>query len=294
MKKVVISLVVAVATTFSAYSPVFGKSDEIKIGVLAPRGELKALSNWSEFGTYMSGALGVPVKIVPLPPPRVLNEAKAGNVDFVLSHPSHTLALAENMKGTPLVTLNKDSGPRFGGVIIARKGSGIAKAEDLRGKNVMSLEFKTAAGAYIFQAYHLKQKGIDVHKDMNLKAGKKQDDLVFAVRAGVIDAAFVRTGLLESMQKEGKIKMDEFAIVDQRQDANFPFVHSTVLYPEWYLTAVSSSGKKYAGQAKVAAVQMKPDMPAAKKAKIIGFVEPVSLSEMKAALKSLKITPYDK
>jgi len=96
------------------------------------------------------------------------------------------------------------------------------------------------------------------------------------------------------MEKEGKIKMDEFVIVDERKDAGFPFVHSTVLYPEWYLTVVSPSGKKVADKAKVAAVQMKPDMPASKKAKIVGFVEPVSLGEMKAALKSLKITPYDK
>jgi len=294
MKKLAISLLVAVGATFSVFSPVFGVTDEIKIGVLAPRGELKALSNWSEFGAYMSGALGTPVKIIPLPPPRVLNEAKAGNVDFVLSHPSHTLAIEETLHGKPLATLNKDSGPKFGGVIIAKKGSGIARAEDLRGKNVMSLEFKTAAGAYIFQAFHLKQKGIDVHKDMNLKAGKKQDDLVFAVRAGVIDAAFVRTGLLEAMEKEGKIKMDEFVIVDERKDVGFPFVHSTVLYPEWYLTVVTPSGKKVADKAKVAAVQMKPDMPAAKKAKIVGFVEPVPLGDMKAALKSLKITPYDK
>jgi len=36
------------------------------------------------------------------------------------------------------------------------------------------------------------------------------------------------------------------------------------------------------------------DSKAAKRAKIVGFVEPVSMDSMKTALKALKIKPYDK
>jgi len=269
-------------------------SSEIRIGVLAPRGELKALTQWSEFGKYMENKLGQPVKIVPLAPPDVVKAASNGNVDFVLSHPAHTLALIENHHATTIATLNKDSGPQFSGVIIAKSGSGIEKASDLRGKKVMSLEFNKAAGAYIFQTYHLKQQGIDVHKDFaSLKEGKKQDDLVLAVRAGVIDAAFIRSGLLEAMEKEGKIKISDFIIVDKQTTPGFSLLHSTALYPEWYFSAISSVAKNMLEKAKSAVLDLPENSQAAKKAKIKGFVLPLPLDQMKAALKSLKISPYN-
>jgi hypothetical protein len=39
--------------------------------------------------------------------------------------------------------------------------------------------------------------------------------------------------------------------------------------------------------------KMTPDMPAASKAKIRGFVKPASLDGIKQALKSLQIAPYN-
>lgn len=293
MKKIVLLLGSIFFLTLSQVS--FSANNDIRIGVLAPRGELKALTSWTEFGKYISGKIGQPVQIVPLVPSKVLPEANAGHVDFVLSHPPHTIALKINKKAKLLATLSKKDGPQFAGVIISKKGSGITKAADLRGKKVMSMKFNVAAGAYIFQTYYLKTKGIDVQKDLaSIREGKKQDDLVYAVKAGVIDAAFIRSGLLESMQKEGKIKMSNFTIVDQRTGDGLPLVHTTPLYPEWYLSAVSPRAKSLANPVKKAALQITPDMAVAKKAKIKGFVPPLSLKGMTAALKSLKITPFNK
>ena len=274
---------------------VVAAASEIKIGVLAPRGELKALTRWSEFGKFMSEELGRPVKMVPLPPSKLPNSAKQEEVDFMLANPLQTAFIEENYGARPLLTLNKKHGPRFAGLIIAKKGSGIHVAEDLRGKKVMSLKFNSAAGAYIFQAYHLKRKGINVHKDFaSLTEGKKQDDLVLAVRAGVIDAAFVRTGLLEAMEREGKIKISDFIVVDQRTGDGFPLAHSTALYPEWYLSALSKTSRQMGKRVRRAAMKLTPNMRAAKTAKIKGFVDAVSLKGMKAAMKALRIPPYDK
>ena len=269
-------------------------SQELKVGVLAPRGELKANARWQEFGKYLSTELGKDVVIVPLPPARVISAADSGKIDFLLSHSPHTVYVQEKLGAQVLATLNTKAGPRFGGVIIAKQGSGIASAADLRGRNVMSLKFKAAAGAYIFQTYHLLEKGIDPHKDFaSIREGKKQDDLVLAVKNGLIDAAFVRTGLLENMQREGKIKLDEFVIVDQRDDAGFPLMHSTELYPEWCMSALPSASQADAGKMADALFKLTPDMPAASKARIEGFVQPVSLDGIKQALKTLQIAPYN-
>ncbi len=266
---------------------------DVSIGILAPRGKLKAMNRWKDFGSYMQEQLGQPVTIVPLPPGDVLNSVKGKQVDLIMSNPVHAVNIVERFSGHPLATLNKKSGPVFAGVIVSRNGSGINTADDLRGKKVMSLKFRAAAGAYTFQTYHLHQKGIDPHNDFaSMVAGKKQDDLVLAVKAGVIDAAFVRSGILESMAKEGKIKLDEFTIVDQRRD-ELGLVHSTQLYPEWFMLSLPHTDAGLASQVKRALLSLNAQHPAAVSARIQGFVEPISLQPMATALRELKIAPFN-
>jgi ABC-type phosphate/phosphonate transport system substrate-binding protein len=267
---------------------------DVNLGVLAPRGKLNALKQWKEFGQYLQQQLQQPVNIVPLPPPDVLAAVRAREIDFLLTNPVHTVNAVESYGATLLATLSKASGTEFAGVIVSRKGSGIKTAKDLRNKHVMSLKFKDAAGAYTFQTYHLHQRGIDPHKDFaSMREGKKQDDLILAVKAGVIDAAFVRTGILESMEKEGKIKIDEFEIVDQHGPDDIKLLHSTEHYPEWYLSALKGTDAKLAQRLAKAALTLSPDEAAAKSAKIKGFIKPIKVDGMVAALKTLKIAPFN-
>jgi ABC-type phosphate/phosphonate transport system substrate-binding protein len=265
----------------------------MKVGVLAPRGELEATTRWSEFGKYLSARIGEPVQVVPLSAQRVVAAAAGGEVDMVLSHPGHSLAVEEQLKARHVATLNERDGSQFAGVIIARKGSGIRRAEDLKGKQVLSLS-KNAAGAYVFQAYHMMQKGVDVEKDVVRREGRQQDDLVLAVKAGLADAAFVRTGVLEAMAQDGKIRMGEFVIVDERKDPGLNYVHTTALYPEWYLSALPKLDAALEGKVKSAVLALTPNDGACKTAKIRGFVEPIPLDGMKQALQALKLPPYDK
>lgn len=267
---------------------------EITIGVLAPRGELVTITIWSAFSKYLSQEIGQPTAIRPLSPPKVVSTAKGGNLNFVLSHAGHTIAIQEQLAGKVLLTLNSNVGSQFAGVIVAKKGRGITEVQHLKGKNVMSLS-KEAAGAYVFQIFHLMQKGIDPYRDFaSFKEGKKQDDLILAVNAGIIDAAFVRTGILEKMTKEGKIQKEDFVVVDQRIDNDLPLVHTTRLYPEWYLTALPGTTPAVVEAVKSAALKLTPAIPAAKTAGIKGFIEPLPLDGMKEALQALKLPPYDK
>jgi ABC-type phosphate/phosphonate transport system substrate-binding protein len=291
MSRKICQLIASVALLTLLIPNVFAQ--DLKIGILAPRGELKAKARWHEFGNYLGSELGKAVTIVPLPPARVTAAADSGKVDFLLSHSPHTVYVEEKLDAKVMATLNTKAGPRFGGVIISKSGSGIVSAPDLNGKEVMSLKFKAAAGAYIFQTFHLLQQGIDPHKDFaSIREGKKQDDLVLAVKNGLIDAAFVRTGLLENMQREGKIKLEEFDIVDRRETPGFPLLHSTELYPEWCMSALGSASMEDINKMKAALFNLTDDMPVTKKARIKGFVKPVTLDGIKQALKALQIAPY--
>lgn len=269
-------------------------SAEIKIGVNAPRGEHKALKKFGPLGVYLEQELGDKVTLVPNKVSKLLKMMEKGEIDFVLANPVQTIIMAKERGTTPLVTMNKKSGPRFAGVIIAKKGAGITEAADLKGKKVMSLT-PSAAAAYVFQTYHLVQKGIDPRKDCAaFVQGKKLDDLVLAVKAGVMDAAFIKTGILETMSKEGKISMDDFVIVDERKDPGFSPRHTTQPYPNWYFSATKKADAGVSAKAKAALLKLDGNHPASKAAKIKGFVDALPLDDLKGALKTLKLRPYEK
>jgi len=271
----------------------FAMAADIKFGVIAPRGAVKAKKKWGEFMKYLGEKTGQKVKFVPVTPDKVQKVVNSGKVDFMLGNPVVTTILVEKEGVTPVATVKKKAGPQFSGVIISKKGSGIKTAQDLKGKKVMAFKFGTSAAAYVFQVNHLVKKGINPHKDFSsFREAKKQDDIVLSVNKGVIDAGFIKTGLIESMAKENKVKLSEFNIVDKQLD-DFPFVHSTILYPEWYLSATKKASPAVTEKVKQAVLSLPADHPAAKKAKIKGFVDPLSLGEMKDTLKTLKLSPYD-
>ena len=265
---------------------------EIKFGVMAPRGAIKAMKRWGGLGKYLEAELGATVTVVPLKPGGFADAMKSGAIDYGLSNPVVAVILKEKLGAQALATMNKKSGSKFAGTIISKKGSGITKAADLKGKKVMAFKFKRSAAAYVFQVKHLIDKGIDPHKDFAVfKEAKKQDDIVLAVKGGFFDAGFIKSGLLESMAKEG-ISMSDFEIVDKQSDS-LTSVHSTALYPEWTVSTSKTAKPEVTSKLKAALLKMTASTPASKKAKIVGFVEAVSLDGLAGTLKSLKLPPFN-
>jgi ABC-type phosphate/phosphonate transport system substrate-binding protein len=267
---------------------------EIHFGVNAPRGVNEALTTWGELGKYLSAEVGQPVKIVPLKVMDLVADVVLQDIRFVMVNPVQMVHLQDIFHATPLVSLNSPLGPRFAGVIIAKKGSGITHAEALKGKRVVALG-RTAAAAYMLQAYHLLKRGIDVHKDFtSFQPAQKQDDLAMLVQKGVADAAFVRSGLLEEMEKEGKLKVADFEIIDQKRGDDFAPVHTTVLYLEWYVAATAKTDAALAQRVKAALLRLTSTTEAARVARINGFVEPLALDEWKALVAALRVGLSDR
>lgn len=262
---------------------------EITFGVNAPRGLTDATETWGALGKYLSDTLQERVTIVPLSVVDLVAEVQKKDLHFVLANPVQMVHLKRLFQVMPLLSMSGHNGPQFAGVIVARRDSGLQKAKDLKGKKVVSLS-SASAGAYIFPAYHMLQNGIDVRKDFaSLQQTKKQDDLVILVQQGSADAAFVRSGLLEALAQEGKIHLADFVILDQRQDPTFPLLHTTVLYPEWFVTAMSKATPDVVQKIKAALLQVTPTSEAARAADIRGFVEPLSLEGLEQAMQALGI-----
>ena len=284
------SLTLALITLFAVQVT---HAADLKMAVNAPRGAIDA-QKWLAIAEQLVAKTGKTIEVVSYSSPRAINDAIAnGEVDFGLLNPVSAVVVIEKFNAKPLATLKANGTAFFAGVIIAKKGSGITKASDLKGKKIKAFNLEAGSGGYVFQVYHLLQQGIDARKDFpEFKDAKKQDEIVLAVALGLTDVGFVRSGLLESMAEENKIRLDQFVIIDQRKD-DLKFIHSTDLYPEWFLVAAAKTDASLIKKVQAAAMNMKATDEAAKTAEIDGFVEPQNLDGLRKALKTLKLTPYE-
>jgi twitching motility protein PilJ len=94
------------------------------------------------------------------------------------------------------------------------------------------------------------------------------------------------------MAADGSIFMDDFKIINKQSHADFPFVCSTTLYPEWPLARLASTATDLSGQVVDALKKLKPEDKAAKDAKVIGWTSALDYAPVEALQKKLKIGGY--
>jgi phosphate/phosphite/phosphonate ABC transporter binding protein len=270
-------------------------SAEIKIGVLALRGPEKAVQQWGPTGEYLSAKLGEKVSIIPLKFEAVDPMVKDGQIDFFVANSAMFVEMEKKYKARAVATLinSVDGKPmdRFGGVIFVKNDSPIQKLEDIRGKKFMVVDFASFGGGQMAWRTLL-EAGIDPQKDLAaFLEGKKHDNVVLAVLNGATDAGSVRTDIMERMQNEGKIKMSDFRIINQVKD-DFPYVHSTILYPEWPMAAVAKTPADTAAKMLEALKGIPPGSPEAKAGENLGWKDPADYSSVRECLTTIKFGAF--
>ena len=270
-------------------------NDVIYLGVVSPRGFENTYSRYLPLSDHLSKKTGKTFKIVPLAHKNNLPYLRDGKIDFLLTNPTIAASVIKLTDAKLIANLHKHSGYQFGGVIFAKKNTGITKLSDLSGKRVLAYKIGRSAGGYIFQTYHMKQKGTVKLSDFKwLREAKTQDFVVEAVIRGHADVGFIRTGILEMMEDEGKINIADLSIIDQVNNPNFKKVLSTDLYPEWYLISGSHVSTDLVEETTEVALSIKADMDVSKLSNIRGFVKPLPLTPLIDVLTSLQIPPFDR
>lgn len=272
-------------------------ADSVKIGVLAKNGPAKALKQWSATGEYLSAKLGKTVEIIPLDFDKVNPAIEANDVDFFLINPSMFVTAKVKFGATAILTMiNSRQGQAlksFGGVIVASAyNDSINSLADLKGKSFMAVK-KSSLGGWQMAYKTIKDAGMDPYKDFaKVEFGGKHDNVIFAIQNEAIDAGTVRTDTLERMVASGAITMQDFKVIN-KQSSSFPFVYSTTLYPEWPLAKTTATSDALAQEILAALKQLTKDDPAASKAKIIGWTDPLDYGPVEELLKTLKIEPFE-
>lgn len=119
-----------------------------------------------------------------------------GSVDIGYQNP-YIYVLASEAHEAVGVAVKGINGDTFRGAIITRADSPIHTVADLKGKRIAIVSY-TSAGGYLSQKLTLAEHGIDARKDCTLEEapGNKQENVIFSVYSGDVDAGFIRESAL--------------------------------------------------------------------------------------------------
>lgn len=287
------------ATLLLPFAAPGAQEEEIRIGVLSHRGETATLSVWDSTADYLSATLdGYRFSIVPLAFDRVNGAVDSGEVDFILVNPGIYVNLEVEYRVTRIATMNNRRGNNipynvFGGVIFSRRDRvDLKRLEDLRGQRFMAVD-ETSLGGFQMAWRELGTISIDPYKDFSaLIFGGIHDDVVFAVLNRDVDVGTVRTDILERMAAAGTVQLDDFRIINPQTDTEFPFAHSTRLYPEWPFSKVWHTSNVLAQQVAIALLQMPADHPAALTGNYAGWTIPLDYEPVHVLFRELNLPPY--
>jgi len=273
--------------------------EDIRIGVLSHRGYIATFADWTPTADYLSATLDdYQFAVVPLAFDQVNEAVASGAVDFILVNPGIYVNLEVRYRVTRIATMNNrraDNAPYnfFGGVIFARQDrSDLQRLEDLRGQRFMAVD-ETSLGGFQMAWRELKAKGINPYEDFSaLIFGGIHDDVVYAVSNKDVDVGTVRTDILERMAVDGIVNLDDFRIINPQNHAEFPFVHSTRLYPEWPFSKVRHTSNALAQRVAIALLQMPANHPAALLGHHAGWTIPLDYEPVHVLFRELNLPPY--
>lgn len=269
------------------------------LGVLSYRPKPVTEARWQATVDYLSKQTGHPFRLAAMNYAELELAVEQGRIDFVLTNPSHyALMSRRNGLSSPLATLieleNDQPLARFGGVIVVRSDrSELQQITDLRGKIIATPDIGSLGG-YQLQAQALVRQGLSLPGDVILKiTGMPHDRVLEAVLSGEADAGFVRTGVIESLSRAGRLDSARLRVLATRVEPGFPFVVSTALFPEWPIAALPHTDPGLAQRVTKALFSLHPEHPAVRAGGYHGWTIPADYEPVRALLQELRLPPFE-
>ena len=269
------------------------------IGVLAFRGEDMALKRWTPTAEYLSQQIpGSKFNILPLGLEDLRQAVEKNEIDFLLTNTGHYVEMEAFYGASRIATVKNDFDGQvytsFGAVIFTRADrDDINSLKDLKGKRFMGVK-RTGFGGFQMAWRELKDNGIDPFKDFSSLefSGFPQDEVAYAVRDGLVDVGTFRSETLETMEREGKINLKDFKVLNQQHDPNYKMLHSTRLYPVWPFARLKRTSRELSEKVASALLSMPPDSHAARASRVAGWTIPVDYQPVHEMMRELRVGPY--
>jgi len=274
------------------------QANTIRIGVLAYRGAEYAVKHWAPHADYLNAELAPRrFEIVPLSYADLTSAVQRREVQLVITNTGHYTEMETGGVLSRIATrlMVGPAGPldRFGGTVITRADNSKLKSyADLKGLSLMVPD-KSSLGGWQVHLREAIEQGINLEKDTRaILETRNHEKVVEGVLAGLADAGFVRSDLVESMAEEGRIKLADLHIVNQRQAPGYPYLLSTRLYPEWPLARVAGVSDQLAKDVLICLLALSPDHPAARAAGIQGWTLPLNYQSVHDLFREARLGPY--
>ncbi|WP_310452559.1 EAL domain-containing protein [Sulfuritalea sp.] len=284
----------------SAAEPASSEPPEatLRIGILAFRGQEKALAEWQAHADFLTRKLAPHrFSIVPLTLAEFGPALIAHRIDLVITNTGHYVELEAGGRVSRIATM-RIAGPqgpvdRFGGVAIARaERSDLKTYADLRGKRLAVPDVHGFGGWQV----HLREAqaaGLDLGSDLaEILELQSHDKVVESVLAGRVDAGFVRSDLVESLAAADKLDLGQLRVIGARQTPNFPYWHSTQLYPHWAFAKAEHVSEELARDLLIALLSMRPEDATAVAAGIYGWTLPQNYQSVHDLFLQFRLGPY--
>ncbi|GAB3186219.1 EAL domain-containing protein [Hydrogenophaga aquatica] len=272
---------------------------ELTLGVFAFRPKPVIEERFSALGAYLSEHVpGYRVRVVALSDAELESGIAAGTLDFVLTNPSHYISLREygRLSGALATMVLRDGNTpvhSIGGVVVRRRErTDIATLLDLAGKRI-SIAGKQYLGTYMAPAAELVRAGVSLDSITFVESAQPVDRVITAVLEGQVDAGFVRTGVLEDLEREGRLAPGALTVVNPQSPIGFPYRVSTRLYPEWPFLAVAHVAPAVSHRVAGALLDLPRGHAAAIAAGIYGFTIPADYSSVEQAMRDVRMPPFD-
>ena len=273
----------------------------VSLGVLAYRDKAQTIERWQPLADYLTQQIpGFRFHLIAGNYPSLEQEIQQKNLDFILTQPSHYVALTYSKElSSPLASMvNKESQngyALFGGVIFTKKNrEDINSLVDIQGKTIVTPS-KKSLGAYQMQAYELLDKNVfSQPADIEvLETGLPQSNAVEAVLQDKADVGFVRSGVIEKLINKGVLQADQIKIINPKTFKDFNFAVSTRLYPEWPIASFSHVKPDLVKQLLVALLKIDRDGELANHLQISGFTIAEDYRKIDELLRTLHLPPFD-
>lgn len=270
-------------------------AEKLVFGVLEYKGKEKVIKQYTPLAEYIQDQINIPVELKVLSQEALENEVRLNKIDIVATNPTHFIALRENgnLTGAIATEIKSYKGKEtsyLGGVIITR-----SDRRDIR--ELTDLQYCTIAypgkkflGGWQSQQYELLKAGVHLN-EQSLVQTKKHEIVVEKVLSKEVDVGFIRTGIIEEMIADGKLKRSDIFVINEQKIDHFPWIVSTSLYPEWAIAVDTNLGTGLIKRIAAAIYVYSPKNHA--DGEIEGFSIPADYTNVDSLARELRLPPYE-
>lgn len=270
-------------------------AEKLVFGVLEYKGKEKLLKQYLPLANHIENQIKIPVELKILSQEELENAVEKNEIDIVATNPTHFIALRANgnLTGAIATEIKSYKGIEtsyLGGVIITR-----SDRRDIR--ELVDLQYCTIAypgkkflGGWQSQKYELSKAGVFLN-EQSLVQTKKHEIVVEKVLSKEVDVGFIRTGIIEEMIADGKLKRSDIFVINEQKIDHFPWIVSTSLYPEWAIAVDTNLGtgliKRIAAAIYIYSPKNHTD------GEIEGFSIPADYTNVDSLARELRLPPYE-